>query len=98
MISHLVLFKFKARVARDDERVERVVAAMAGLPLRIAQIRGWEHGFNLTADAQAWDYGLRAVFDDEADLRAYFEHPAHLPVLEQWQEISELVFADFESK
>ena len=24
-------------------------------------IRGWEHGFNLTADAQAWDYGLRAL-------------------------------------
>jgi hypothetical protein len=95
MIAHLVLFRLKPGVARGDPRLERVTAAMAGLPAQIALIRGWEHGFNLTPDAQAWDYALRALFDDEADLHAYFDHSAHLPVLDQWGAISDLAFCDF---
>ena len=96
MIVHLVLFRLKTGVARDDNRLKAVLAAMDGLPSQVAQIRGWEHGFNLTPDAQAWDYGLRAVFDNEADLHAYFDHPAHVPVVERWEEISDLAFVDFE--
>lgn len=90
----MVLFRLKPGVARDDPRLTRVTAAMAGLPAQVPQIRTWEHGFNLTPDAQAWDYALRAQFDGEADLHAYFDHPAHLPVLEQWDAISELAFCD----
>jgi hypothetical protein len=96
MISHLVLFKFKPGIARGDARVESVVQAMAGLPAAIPQIRSWEHGFNVTDDAQAWDYGLRALFDGEAHLQAYFEHPAHLPVLARWEEVADLLFCDYE--
>jgi len=95
MIAHLVLFRLKPGVARDDPRVARVTAEMARLPAQIPSIRGWEHGFNLTPDTQAWDYGLRALFDGEADLHAYFDHPAHLPVLDQWDAISDLAFCDF---
>jgi hypothetical protein len=95
MIAHLVLFRLKPGVARADPRLARVTAAMAGLPAQIPLIRGWEHGFNLTSDAQAWDYALRALFDEETDLHAYFEHPAHLPVLEQWDAISDVAFCDF---
>lgn len=95
MIAHLVLFRFKSGIARDDARLRAVVQAMGSLPAAIPAIRGWEHGFGLTADAQAWDYGLRALFENEADLHAYFEHPAHLPVLAQWEAIAELVFCDY---
>jgi hypothetical protein len=95
MIVHLVLFKLKPGVARDDLRLAKLIAGMDTLPNKIPQIRGWEHGTNLTPDALAWDYGLRALFDSEADLHAYFEHPAHLPELEGWSQIADLAFADF---
>ena len=95
MILHLVLFRLRPGVSRDDARFKAVVQAMHGLPSQISLIRGWEHGVNLTPDAEAWDYGLCAMFDSEADLHAYFEHPAHLPVVEQWNAIATLAFVDF---
>jgi hypothetical protein len=98
VITHLVLFRLRPGVARDDRRVAAVVDAMGELPRRIPFIKSWQHGFNLTADAQAWDYALRAEFASEADLHSYFEHPAHLPVVGQWQEIAELAFADLQSE
>ena len=94
MIAHLVMFKFKPGIERDDSRVTEVVSGMNELPARVPLIRGWEHGFNLTPDAQAWDYGLRALFDNERDLHRYFDHPAHGVVLQQWEAISDLVFCD----
>lgn len=98
MIAHLVLFRLKPGVRREDPRVRRWVAAMVALPGSIGSIRGWEHGWNETADEQAWeawDYGLRALFDDREALEAYFAHPAHQPLLAQWEEIGELAFCDF---
>jgi hypothetical protein len=95
MIAHLVLFRLKPGIAPDDARIERVVRMMSELPRRIPVIRGWEFGRNLTRDDEAWDFGLIARFDNEADLHAYFEHPAHLPALELWNEIATLAFADF---
>ncbi|MFN3885099.1 MAG: Dabb family protein [Rhodocyclaceae bacterium] len=97
MITHLVLFKLKPGVTDDDPRIEAVCAAMQTLPRQIPVIRSWQFGRNLTMDAEAWDFGLVAMFDSEADLHAYFEHPAHLPVVDQWNEIATLAFVDFVS-
>ncbi|WP_126445439.1 Dabb family protein [Sulfuricystis multivorans] len=94
MITHLVLFKLKPGIAPSDPRFAAVQAAMAALPGKISVIRSWQHGVNLTPDAEAWDYGLIATFECEADLHAYFDHPAHLPVVAQWNEIATLAFAD----
>jgi hypothetical protein len=96
VISHLVLFKFKPGIGAGDERVERAVAGMRQLPTRIALIRAWEHGFNVTPDEQAWDYGLRATFSSTADLHTYFEHDDHVAVLRQWEEVGDLIFCDFQ--
>jgi hypothetical protein len=95
VIVHVVLFKFKPGVARDDARLDAIVKAMDALPHEIPLIRGWHHGFNITEDALAWDYGLEAVFNSEADLQAYFDHPAHLPVVAAWDEVADLSFSDF---
>lgn len=96
MIAHLVLFRLDPGVARDDARVARFVTAMGELPAQIPFIRGWQHGYNDTADALAWDYGLRALFDNREDLAAYFDHPAHLPVVALWRGIGSVAFCDFE--
>lgn len=95
MVVHLVLFRLKPGIEANDPRLARLAADMDTLPSKIPQIRGWEHGPNLTRDADAWDYGLRATFENEAALYEYFEHPAHLPVVEGWNEIASLAFADF---
>ncbi len=96
MIVHLVVFRLNPDIARDDERVQRFAAAMLELPGKIDLIRDWQHGFNATADADACDYGLRAGFDNGDDLLAYFEHPAHLPLIELWNEIGTMTYCDFE--
>jgi hypothetical protein len=95
MIVHLVLFKLKPGIEANDARLARLAAEMDALRGKIPQVRDWEHGPNRTRDADAWDYGLRATFESEADLYQYFEHPAHQPVLEAWNEIASLAFADF---
>jgi hypothetical protein len=97
MIEHLVLFKFRPGFDRGHPQVQALHAEMQALPQHIGQIRAWEHGFNQTADVQAWDYALRSAFADEADLHAYFEHPAHLPLLARWETVAELAFADIAS-
>ena len=97
MIVHLVLFRFRPGFDRDHVRVRALHQQMGQLPQRIPQIRAWEHGFNLTADAQAWDYALRGTFATEADLHAYFEHSAHLPLLAEWEAVADLAFVDFAS-
>lgn len=97
MITHLVMFRLKAGISREDPRVATVVDMMRDLPNRIPDIREWEIGFNETEDAQAWDFGLRARFDSVADLHAYFDHPAHLPVVEHWDAVADLAFVDFTS-
>lgn len=94
MIAHIVLFKFKRGIQKSDPRVVRIVAGMEGLPAKIDLIRGWEHGFNVTADALAWDYVLRATFDTVADMHAYFSHPDHAVVLGQWEEVSDYAYCD----
>lgn len=95
MIAHLVLFTLKPGVAMDAPGVKRALEGMQTLPQRIPLIRGWEHGPNITPDGMAADYALRALFDNEADLHAYFEHPEHQPELAAWAAVATLSFADF---
>jgi hypothetical protein len=95
MIAHVVLFKFRPGFDSRHPQIRALHTAMQQLPQQIPQIRDWRHGFNVTEDAQAWDYSLRSGFDSETDLHAYFEHPAHLPLLGQWEAVAEIAFADF---
>lgn len=94
MITHLVLFRFKPGFDAGSAQVQGAHAALMTLPGQIASIREWRHGFNATPDAEAWDYGLFASFDDEQALYGYFDHPAHLAVSAQWNAVAELRFVD----
>lgn len=95
MIAHLVLFRIKPGIARDDPRFAPLQSEMGRLPEAIGSIRGWEFGANETEDAEAWDFGLRALFDTHEGLLGYFDHPDHLRLLARWNELTELAFADF---
>ena len=84
MISHVVLFRPKASLS-DNERQALIAAlhqAVSGIPTikrttigkRILLNRpGYE-----TQMAEHYDYSAVLEFDNEADLRAYLDHPAHV--------------------
>lgn len=97
MITHVVLFKLLPGVAPEAEAAQAFHAAMLDLPGKIPLIRHWQCGFNTVPDAQAADYVLVAGFDNETDLFAYFEHPAHLVLLNSLEGLAELIFGDLRS-
>lgn len=94
MITHVVLLRFISGHTPDSEAARAMHAALLALPSQIEEIRSWQCGFNRTPDAQAADYVLVAGFDDEVALYRYFEHPAHVVVLDAMTGVVELVFGD----
>ena len=96
MIRHLVLLRFKAGIDAQSPEVEAAHQALSELGAMIAGVRSWQCGFNVVPDVDAADYALCASFDDKQALFGYFEHPAHLAVLAQWQTLAELSFVDLE--
>ncbi|NCY01590.1 MAG: Dabb family protein [Planctomycetia bacterium] len=77
VLRHVVLFKFKDTSTPAD--VERIVAAFRGLPARIAAIREFEWGTDVSPEgkAQGFTHCFLVTFANEADRDAYLPHPAH---------------------
>lgn len=77
LLRHVVLFKFKDSSTPAD--VERIVEAFRGLPARIAEIRGFEWGTDVSPEgkAQGFTHCFLVTFGSEADRDAYLPHPAH---------------------
>ncbi|MCX5049351.1 MULTISPECIES: Dabb family protein [unclassified Streptomyces] len=96
MIRHLVLFKLDKDVERDDPRVVEGVEAFRSLEGKIAEIRFWELGWNLSDRPIAYDFAINSGFDDAAALRRYVEHPEHQAGVTLWKEFSTWVIADYE--
>ncbi|GAB4057441.1 Dabb family protein [Uliginosibacterium sediminicola] len=97
MIAHLVLFRFKPGIAPDSEAAHALHAQMLALPAQISEIRDWRCGFNTTPDADAEDYALYATFETRDALHRYFEHPAHLRLVESISPLVDLKFVDIGS-
>ncbi|MCX5055888.1 MULTISPECIES: Dabb family protein [unclassified Streptomyces] len=96
MIRHLVLFKLDKDVERDDPRVVEGVEAFRSLEGKIAEIRFWELGWNLSDRPIAYDFAINSGFDDAAALRRYVEHSEHQAGVTLWKEFSTWVIADYE--
>jgi hypothetical protein len=84
MISHVVLFRPKASLSQEDRRalIAALQRAVSGIPSitrttigkRILLDRpGYE-----TQMAEHYQYSAILEFDNEAELRAYLDHPAHV--------------------
>ena len=96
MIRHLVLFKLKPGVTRDDPRVRRWMEMSARLPSEIPQIVGWESGWNVTDRPIAYDFGQNSTFRSRADLGIYVPHPAHQAMVAVAREVADWVLVDYE--
>ena len=84
MISHVVLFRPKASLSQENRRalIDALQRAVSGIP----SIRRTTIGKRILLDrsgyetqmAEHYDYSAILEFDNEADLRAYLDHPAHV--------------------
>jgi hypothetical protein len=94
MLTHVVLFKFKSR---DPQVVAEARDKLRALPAQIDLIKGYEVGVNIIASARAYDLALVSRFETVETLRAYQEHPAHVPVSVWMNEQCEsIVAADYQ--
>jgi hypothetical protein len=87
MLKHIVMFKYRDGVAKDDPRVAEAYGMLARLPAQIPEVRAWEHGHNVSGREIAYDLALYSAFDDEAALQRYSDHPAHRAVVGRLREI-----------
>ena len=81
MFRHVVMFRFAEDV--DAEHVAEVTAGLDELPERIPEIRSYVHGSDLGVSDGAFDYGVVADFDSEADFLTYRHHPDHVAFIER---------------
>ena len=96
MIRHLVLFKLKPGVMRDDPRVKKWMEMSDELPKHIPQIVEWESGWNVTDRPIAYDFGQSSSFNSRADLGLYVPHPAHQAMVAIAREVADWVLVDYE--
>ena len=78
MIRHVVLLTWKDGTAPDQ--VSAIETALARMPEVMPFIRRYEMGRDLGISG-SHDFAIVADFDNEADYRAYAEHPDHVAVL-----------------
>ena len=97
-VTHLVLFKLKAGIAKADERYKACLKSMREMPAKIKQIENWDMGENFSDRPVAFDVGLSAVFASKKDLQTYLAHPAHVEAVAAWKEIADWNIVDFESE
>ena len=79
MIRHIVLFKLKEFDSPEEKRKasETLKTELLGMKDKIAVIREFEVGINLTNDPSAFDVVINSSFDSLADLETYRVHPEH---------------------
>ena len=79
MILHVVTFTWNEGVT--DEQVAEVTAGLRALPAMIPELRRYDAGPDLGLTPGNADFGVSALVDDEAGLRAYHDHPVHQEIV-----------------
>jgi hypothetical protein len=96
VIVHVVLFRLKPGVAKDDSRVQSALADLAALKGRIDGIGDWEVAANFTDRPIASDFALYSTFANRESLAAYVPHPEHQAFVAKMREVADWTLADYE--
>jgi len=94
-VHHLVLFKLKPGISKEDDRFKKAVRMLDLLPKEIPGIQDFRAGINFSQRPIAVDYGLMVILQDEKGLNEYLEHPAHKAAAAARREIADWNIADF---
>jgi hypothetical protein len=96
MITHVVLVKLKNNAPQNLESTRTLLESMNG---KISSMRHLEVGTNVGSSDRAYDVSLIAKFVNLDGLRAYEQHPIHLPISKNLREVaSSIAVVDYESK
>jgi hypothetical protein len=94
MLTHIVVFKYKADVSGDVREEHR--QRLAGLA-SLDGVLDLKVGADIVRSARSFDTGLIVVFNDRPGLDAYAANPRHVPVAQFGASLCEQVVAvDFE--
>ena len=95
MVDHLVFFA--VREGASQEEVEDLVSSMRALKGDVPSTIDLSVGEDFSGRSGGYTHALFARFEDEAGLREYMEHPAHLAVVEKLEATtSGRIVADYE--
>jgi hypothetical protein len=80
------MFQFK----EDNKEVhlEQVKSMLEALPSKIGSLKSMEVGIDISKSERSFDLVLTSTFDDQAALREYAQHPAHLEVVSVIKEVT----------
>ncbi len=84
MLRHIVLFKWKPNVSREER--DKLIADLKSLPLKIDVIRAYEVAEDVLHEPRSFDLAVMALFDDVEMLRRYQAHPEHVPIATRLRE------------
>jgi hypothetical protein len=85
------MFKLKEAALGEEkaENLQRVRSQLEALKDKIAEIKFFEVGVNMTNSGTAYDLALLSEFDSQRALLTYQSHPEHLKVAEFVHEVCE---------
>lgn len=95
-VTHMVMFKLKPDITKEDPKYIRAFTLLKDLPNRIKEIEDWSLGENFSTRPIAYDVGLIVILGSRKDLNLYLNHPAHTEVANVWKEIADWHITDFE--
>jgi len=95
MIRHIVLFKLKDGLTREDPRVQAASRALAELGPTLAPVLRWETHWCFGTRPVSNDFALICDLADEAALAAYQSDPEHQKVVALLREVYAFSAADF---
>ena len=82
MIEHIVLFRWTKEASQ--EAIDSALAELRGLKGKIAGVVDLSCGANLSEWAKGYTHGLVVRLTDRAALEAYYPHPEHQRVLQNF--------------
>lgn len=98
MIRHIVLFRRKRDVVKNDPLEQSLTQRMAALGAQIPAIRGWVFRANETDRPICWDYVTESNFEHDEALQAYLAHPAHQVLAAELRLYFEWAVVDYTSQ
>jgi len=95
MLKHIVLFRKKTDVNREQAVEDNLVHQMSELGSKIPVILDWQVSKNEIDRPICWDYSLEAVVESTDALTNYLNHPLHVQLVERLKQYFEWAAVDF---
>lgn len=95
MMRHIVMFRRKADVEKNEALERTLAARMTQLGAQISVIRQWRVAKNELNRTICWDYVLESEVDDAKALDDYLYHPLHQALIADLKSYFEWAAVDY---